>query len=155
MDFLSLESRRPADGVLPPAAYRRAPDREGRSEAALDDAVDPQERARQTDEGLLRASGMNRRGGRQGGWVGMIAVLLALLIVAWLARDALKQYALVPRSDAPAESAPPTGYQRSPTPAAVSADPPLGATPSFQAPVEQARGVGAASQPRRLDDAAQ
>ena len=57
---------------------------------------------------------MNRRGGRQGGWVGMIAVLLALLIVAWLARDALKQYALVPRSDAPAESAPPTGYQRSP-----------------------------------------
>jgi hypothetical protein len=102
---------------------------------------------------------MNRRVDRQGGWVGMVAVLLALLIVAWLARDALKQYGLVPPSDAPVESARPTGYQRSPTPAAVSADPPSGATPSFQAPVERARGVEetvrreAESQSRRLDDA--
>jgi hypothetical protein len=85
-------------------------------------------------------------------------VLLALLIVAWLAKDALKQYGLVPPSDQAAESARPTGYQRSPTPAAVS-DAPPGGTPSFQGPVERARGVEetvrreAESQSRRLDDA--
>ena len=33
---------------------------------------------------------------RQGGWVGLIVVLVALVIVAVLTRDALKQYGLVP-----------------------------------------------------------
>jgi hypothetical protein len=104
---------------------------------------------------LCGAIAMNRRANREGGWVGMIVVLLALVIVAWLAKDALKQYALVPRADPPAETGPPTGYQRSPTPAAVAADPLPVATPSFQAPLEQVRGVGAVSQPRRVDDATQ
>ena len=36
---------------------------------------------------------MGRR--KQGGWVGMVALLIALLIVAWLAKDALKKYGLV------------------------------------------------------------
>ena len=38
---------------------------------------------------------MVRRGGRQGGWVGMIVLLLALVIVAWLSKDALKKYGLM------------------------------------------------------------
>jgi hypothetical protein len=33
---------------------------------------------------------------RQRGWVGMIVLLLALAIVAWLAKDALMKYGLVP-----------------------------------------------------------
>ncbi len=33
---------------------------------------------------------------RQGGWVGLIVVLVALVIVAFLAKDALKKYGLVP-----------------------------------------------------------
>jgi len=39
---------------------------------------------------------MDQRIGRQGGWVGLIVILLALAIVAWLARDALKGYGLLP-----------------------------------------------------------
>lgn len=60
---------------------------------------------------------MGARIGRQGGWVGLIVILLALAIVAWLAKDALKQYGLL--SGAP-KAEEPTGLQRSPTPAAVS-----------------------------------
>ena len=33
---------------------------------------------------------------REGGWVGMIVVLVALVIVAFLAKEALKQYGLAP-----------------------------------------------------------
>ncbi len=33
---------------------------------------------------------------RQGGWVGLIAMLLALAIVAYLSRDALRKYGLMP-----------------------------------------------------------
>jgi hypothetical protein len=29
---------------------------------------------------------------RQGGWIGLLVILLALLVVAWLAKDALLQY---------------------------------------------------------------
>lgn len=98
---------------------------------------------------------MKQRMGKQGGWVGLIVVLLALAIVAWLAKDALKQYGLL--SD-PGKVVEPTGLQRSPTPAAVS-DFSGGATPSFQAPVERARGVestvlrGAETQSRQINDA--
>ena len=100
---------------------------------------------------------MNQRKDRQGGWVGLIVILLALAIVGWLSKDALKQYGLVP---GPAKVAEPTGLQRSPTPAAVSDfSGSATATPSFQAPVERARGVeetlrrGAETQSRQVDDA--
>ena len=33
---------------------------------------------------------------RQGGWVGLVVILLALAIVAFLAKDALKKYGLAP-----------------------------------------------------------
>jgi hypothetical protein len=32
----------------------------------------------------------------QGGWVGLVVILVALVIVAFLAKDALKKYGLVP-----------------------------------------------------------
>jgi hypothetical protein len=103
---------------------------------------------------------VNRHLGRQGGWVGLIVVLLALAIVAWLAKDALRKYLLPPDSGGTAQSAGPTGLQRSPTPAAVS-DLSNSATPSFQAPIERARGVeetvrrGAETQSRQMDGATQ
>jgi len=98
---------------------------------------------------------MHRRIGKQGGWVGLIVILLALAIVAWLSKDALTQYGLL---SGPGKAAEPTGLQRSPTPAAVSGTS-GGATPSFQAPIERARSVegtvlrGAEVQSRQLDDA--
>lgn len=33
--------------------------------------------------------------GRQRGWVGMLVILIALLIVAWLSKDALMKYGLL------------------------------------------------------------
>jgi hypothetical protein len=38
---------------------------------------------------------MDKRVGRQGGW-GLIVILVALAIVAWLYKDALKAYLLLP-----------------------------------------------------------
>ena len=99
---------------------------------------------------------MGRRMGRQGGWVGLIVILIALAIVAWLSKDALKQYGML--SD-PGKAVEPTGMQRSPTPAAVTGDTGGGATPSIQAPMERARSVedtvlrGAATQSKQVDDA--
>ena len=39
---------------------------------------------------------MNTMRSRQGGWVGMIVLLLALVIVAYLSKDALRKYGLMP-----------------------------------------------------------
>ena len=44
---------------------------------------------------------------RQGGWVGLIVVLVALAIVAFLAKDALKKYGLVPGTATTAKAATP------------------------------------------------
>ncbi len=38
---------------------------------------------------------MNRRIGRQRGFLGLIVLLIALLIVAWLSMDALKEYGVM------------------------------------------------------------
>ena len=43
---------------------------------------------------------MDQRIGKQGGYIGLIVILIAILIVAWLAKDALKAYGLF----APAET---------------------------------------------------
>jgi hypothetical protein len=97
---------------------------------------------------------MSQRIGRQGGWVGLIVILLALAIVAWLSKDALKQYGML---GAPGKATEPTGIQRSPTPAAQTG-PSNGTTSSAQAPMERARGVedtvmrGAESQTRKIDE---
>ena len=77
---------------------------------------------------------------RQRGWVGLIVILLALVIVAVLAKDALKSYGLLGSAAIPAD--PTRQGERTRLPAAATdgnvASP---ATPSFQAPIERARGV--------------
>jgi hypothetical protein len=105
---------------------------------------------------------MKRHNSRQRGWLGTVGVLIALLIIAWLVKDALREYGLSAEAEKAAakaaESGAPTGFQRSPTPAAVSATPP-GGTPSFQAPIERARSVettvnrAAEAQGRSIDNA--
>ncbi len=86
---------------------------------------------------------------RQRGWLGMVVMLIALVIVAILAKDALKSYGAL--EGVPAEPARQGERSRLP-PAAVDASPPPGATPSFQKPIERARGVEATVQ-RQADDA--
>jgi len=105
---------------------------------------------------------MKRGIGRQRGWLGTVGVLIALLIIAWLVKDALRDYGLSTAAEKAAEKATegaePSGLQRSPTPAAVSTTPP-GGTPSFQAPLERARSVestvnrAAEAQGRSIDNA--
>ena len=85
---------------------------------------------------------MGAQKNRQGGWVGMIVLLLALLIVAWLSKDALLKYAMMPgaettviRAGSPAERA------RTPAGSAVEQlDPTLSAPVPTNA-IERARGV--------------
>ena len=45
---------------------------------------------------------------RQRGWVGLVVLLVALLIVAWLAKSALTSYGLAGKPPASAPGAPPT-----------------------------------------------
>jgi hypothetical protein len=44
----------------------------------------------------LEEATVNQHIDRQRGWVGMIVLLLALAIVAWLSKDALMKYGMVP-----------------------------------------------------------
>ena len=55
---------------------------------------------------------MDQRIGRQGGWVGLLGILIALAIVAWLYGDVLKAYLLPP-------SPPPTAATKTGTPGAA------------------------------------
>lgn len=86
---------------------------------------------------------------RQRGWVGLVVILLALVVVAYLAKDALRSYGLSARTAEPARQ----GERTRLPPAAVDASGQTGSsTPSFQAPIERARGVEATVQ-RQADDA--
>jgi hypothetical protein len=69
---------------------------------------------------------------RQRGWVGLVVLLLAIAIVGYLAKDALKQYGLMSTTPAARK----TEGARMPA-----ADAPNIATPSYAAPIERARGV--------------
>ena len=44
----------------------------------------------------------------QQGWIGLVALLLAILIVAWLSKSALTSYGLTSTAPKPAPGAPPT-----------------------------------------------
>ena len=86
---------------------------------------------------------------RQGGWVGLIGMLLALAIVAYLARDVLRKYGLMPstgetvvRSGASAERGGTPG-ERARAPAAVDANGALveSTTPVPTNAIERARGL--------------
>jgi len=80
---------------------------------------------------------------RERGWVGMIMLLLALAIVAWLAKDALMSYGLMSPATTSVTSKAGTPGERARAPAAVDA---TGATidsavPVPTAPMDRARGV--------------
>jgi hypothetical protein len=70
---------------------------------------------------------------RQRGWLGLIAILIALVIVALLAQKLLKTYGLVPGT----ETSAPAGL-RGPGSAAGDA---TNATPAPTNPIERARGL--------------
>jgi hypothetical protein len=78
---------------------------------------------------------------RQRGWMGIIVVLLALAIVAFLAKDALKKYGLVPGAAVTTKAGTPA--ERARAPGAMSGEAlDLGAAPATPASaLERARGV--------------
>ena len=51
---------------------------------------------------------------RQGGWLGLVVMLVALVIVALLAKEALKQYGLLPGRATAAKAASPGERVRAP-----------------------------------------
>lgn len=57
--------------------------------------------------------------GRQRGWVGMLVLLIALLIVAWLAKDALMKYGMLDAGTTATKRAAPAGTAPSATEAPV------------------------------------
>ena len=103
---------------------------------------------------------MDQRIGRQGGWAGLVVILIALLVVAFLAKDALKEYGLVPGAAAPMKAG--TPGERARSAAATGAEAlDVGSAPTAPAtPLERARGVEemvkrqAEENARRVDDAA-
>ena len=85
---------------------------------------------------------MDQRIGRQGGWVGLIVMLLALAIVAWLARDALKSYGLWPSPPAATTKAGTPGERaRAAAVGGVEATDTSPVTAAPQTAIERARGV--------------
>ena len=90
-----------------------------------------------------RCPAQKRTTRREGGWVGMIVLLLALAIVAWLSKDALKQYAFMAPATTNVKTEAASPGERARAPGAVDAS---GATvesaaPTPTAPVDRARGV--------------
>jgi hypothetical protein len=93
-----------------------------------------------------------RSGSSQRGWIGLIAILIALVIVAVLAQTVLKSYGLL-GSDAPAAA-----RTRVPGPAAPVAPDTNAAPQAPTTPIERARGLeqqlqrDAQEQERRIDE---
>ena len=103
---------------------------------------------------------MRQRIGRQRGWVGLVAILIALLIVAWLSMDALKQYGLMSGLGPTVKPVPAAERVRGPGAGVTGASPDVTtATPAPFEALERARGVEgmvkeqAAENARRIDDA--
>ena len=85
---------------------------------------------------------MNQRIDRQRGWIGMIGLLLALVIVAYLAKDALLKYGMMPSGDTTAIKAGTPG-ERARMPAAVDASGTIvdSAPAAPASAIDKARGV--------------
>jgi hypothetical protein len=79
------------------------------------------------------------RGGQRG-WIGLVGLLLALVIVAVLAQKVLRTYGLLSASDTGTKSATERGV---PSPGGASSTPmdPTMATPTPRAAIERAKGV--------------
>jgi len=84
---------------------------------------------------------MNQRIGRQGGWVGMIVLLLALSIVAYLAKDALVKYGLMSGLGTNATTGAPGERTGSAAAGAVEKTDPTAATPTPANALERARSL--------------
>jgi len=78
---------------------------------------------------------------RQRGWVGLVAVLVALAIVGWLAKDALKRYGLIGGSPAVTRAATPGEPARAPGASAADSPDASGARTGAAGALERARGV--------------
>jgi len=78
---------------------------------------------------------------RQRGWVGLVVILLALVIVAILAKDALKKYGLAPGAGVSTKAGTPAERARAPGAGGIEALD-LGSAPAAPASaLERARGV--------------
>jgi hypothetical protein len=102
---------------------------------------------------------MNRRIGRQRGFLGLVVILLALLIVAWLVMDALKQYGVMSGTASPSKAAPAAERVRGPGAGVTEAAPDVTtATPAPMDALGKARGLEgavrdqAAENARRIDE---
>jgi hypothetical protein len=80
--------------------------------------------------------------GKQGGWLGIVVLLLALVIGAYLARDALRKYGLLPDTEATTTRAG-TPAERAQTPVGGATEhlDPTGATPAPTSPIDRARSI--------------
>src|SRR5439155_14858597 len=124
----SGESRRRADAVVAAAHDRGASDRAGRCEVARNDAVDQEEQARRSEPQLSPGRAFDR----QRGWIGLIAILIALAIVAVLAQTVLKTYGLLPGAQTSAKAGP-----RGPGVGASAEIDPTAATPAPSTPIDR------------------
>ncbi len=79
--------------------------------------------------------------GRQGGWIGLIVILLAVVIVGLLAKDALRQYGLVPGAAAPMEAGSPGERARAPAASGIDAVDVGTVQVAPTAPMDRARGL--------------
>jgi uncharacterized caspase-like protein len=102
---------------------------------------------------------MNRRSGRQRGFLGLIVILIALLIVAWLSMDALKEYGVMSGLGPAPKAAPAAEPARGPGIAGTDSREVTTATPAPVNALDKARGLEsavreqAADQSRRIDEA--
>ena len=87
---------------------------------------------------------------RQRGWLGLIGLLLALVIVAVLAQRMLKTYGLLPGAEPGAKSASERGL-RGPGVAIPAPYDGTGVTPTPAAAMERARGLESAVQQQAQD----
>jgi len=94
--------------------------------------MDQKEQARRSESQLTLISAFDR----ERGWFGLIAILVALVIVAVLAQTALKTYGLLPGAETSAKAGP-----RGPGVAAPAEVDPTTATPAPNTPIERARGL--------------
>ncbi len=90
---------------------------------------------------------MNQRIDRQRGWVGMLVILIALAIVAWLSKDALLKYGMLAGGGATTTTtvkggaATPGERTGSAAAGAVERMDPTGSVPAPTNAIERARGV--------------
>jgi len=102
---------------------------------------------------------MNRRIGRQRGFLGLIVILIALLIVAWLSMDALKAYGVMSGvGPSSSKSAPAAEPARGPGVAGTDSREVSTVTPAPMDALDKVRGLEsavreqAADQSRRIDE---